>query len=97
MPPHVGDQTNYFQASLGMDNSVTLSMFPNAYCRDPETDHVTVGSKYINTVACFEGNTRIYANLTALSTPQVEFQTREDIMFPAWLWEPAPRRIFESD
>ncbi|KAE8979329.1 hypothetical protein PR003_g25811 [Phytophthora rubi] len=97
-----GFDKTHFRASLNENKSVTIATFPSGLCRDSDAEatYVTVDSSYINTGACFNGTARIYANLTALSAPAPSldgYKTREQIMFPDWLWDPTPRRIFESD
>ncbi|KAE9273122.1 hypothetical protein PF008_g29924, partial [Phytophthora fragariae] len=97
-----GFDKTHFRVSLNENNSVTIATFPSGLCRDSdaETTYVTVGSSYINTGACFNGTIRLSANLTAFSgqAPSLDaYKTREQIMFPDWLWDPTPRRIFESD
>ncbi|KAE9178489.1 hypothetical protein PF005_g24061 [Phytophthora fragariae] len=97
-----GFDKTHFRVSLNENNSVTIATFPSGLCRDSdaETTYVTVGSSYINTSACFNGTIRLSANLTAFSgqAPSLDaYKTREQIMFPDWLWDPTPRRIFESD
>ncbi|GMF15799.1 unnamed protein product [Phytophthora lilii] len=89
----------------GVATSLTISIYPTSSCSDMDAEYITVGTKYINSNVCFNGNTRLYANMTALPTPttpsipviDVESMTREQIMFPDWLWEPTPRQVFVTD
>jgi len=97
-----------FQISRGASSTIIIAKYPTASCTDFEADYVMVGSKYINQDVCFAGNMKIYANMSSLVAPtsppppsppvvDVDSMTREQIMFPEWLWEPVPRRVFESD
>ncbi|KAJ8571731.1 hypothetical protein ON010_g5099 [Phytophthora cinnamomi] len=100
--PIVGDGT-YFKIAPGFGSSLTIATYPTSSCSDFDAEYVTVGTKFINTGKCFKGSQQFYANMSALFAPSpppmidVESLTREQIMFPEWLWEPAPRRIFQSD
>ncbi|GMF21735.1 unnamed protein product [Phytophthora fragariaefolia] len=100
--PKVSDDT-FFKITPGFGNSVTIASYPTSICSDFDAEYVTVGTKLINTGRCFKGNQRLYANMSSLFTPSpplmvdVESMTREQIMFPEWLWEPTPRQIFQSD
>ncbi|KAL4150499.1 hypothetical protein PRNP1_009901 [Phytophthora ramorum] len=115
-----------FRVLSSFGESVTFASYPTASCNDDEAEVMAIGSKYINTGACYDGNMRLYGNLVALAppdlpatcptpsptstlptptpttattpTPAVNFdqKTREEIMFPEWLWEPTPRRVFVS-
>ncbi|KAE9188188.1 hypothetical protein PF005_g20158 [Phytophthora fragariae] len=90
----------YFKISPSIGNSLTFATYPTPSCSDFDADYVTVGSKYINADVCYEGKTKLYANVSLPTKPvmvDVDSMTREQIMFPDWLWEPRPRRVFESD
>ncbi|KAJ8525130.1 hypothetical protein ON010_g15985 [Phytophthora cinnamomi] len=84
--------------------SVAIATYPTSPCNDYEADYITIGAKYISTGECIEGRLRLYANMTGILTPakqnppttDIDYKAREEIMFPEWLWEPAPRRVFES-
>ncbi|KAG7384346.1 hypothetical protein PHYPSEUDO_002753 [Phytophthora pseudosyringae] len=93
----------FFKITLSFGNSLTIATYPTSSCSDFDAEFVTIGLKYINTRACYQGYQTFYTNMTAVSTPKetpiidVDSMTREQIMFPEWLWDPAPRRVFESD
>ncbi|GMF21738.1 unnamed protein product [Phytophthora fragariaefolia] len=98
----IADGTS-FRILSTVGGSVTIATYPTSSCKDSEADYVTIGAKYIGTGKCFQSRLRLYANMTGLLTPanqnpatEIDYQAREDIMFPEWLWEPAPRRVFES-
>ncbi|KAG7379427.1 hypothetical protein PHYPSEUDO_008571 [Phytophthora pseudosyringae] len=102
--PSIVDGT-YFKISPSLDSSLTFATYPNSFCNAFDADYITVGTKYINFDACYEGNMKLFTNMPASSVPtnpttpvtDVDLMTREQIMFPEWLWEPSPRRVFESD
>ncbi|KAE9220711.1 hypothetical protein PF004_g13256 [Phytophthora fragariae] len=100
--PRASDGT-YFKITPSFGTSLTIATYPTSSCSDFDVEYVTVGTKFVNTGRCFDGNQRFYANMSALFAPSpppmvdVESLTREQIMFPEWLWEPTPRRVFQSD
>ncbi|KAG7384347.1 hypothetical protein PHYPSEUDO_002754 [Phytophthora pseudosyringae] len=81
--------------------SVTITTYPTTSCIDTVAEYVTVGAKYVNTDRCYEDKFRLYANMTAFLSPSsieppstgIDYQARQEIMFPEWLWEPTPRRV----
>ncbi|OWZ14749.1 hypothetical protein PHMEG_00011719 [Phytophthora megakarya] len=99
------------QKSFG--RSVSFIRYPTTFCDDSDADGMVIGSKYINTGACYEGNLMFFGNITDMLIPpptaqtpspptpkppaDIDEKTREEILFPEWLWEPTTRRIFETD
>lgn len=87
-------------------DSVTIIKYQTTPCIDSDAEIVAIGSKYINSGVCYAGNMKLYGNMTTPTTStspattppsmEIDQKTREEIMFPAWLWEPKPRRIFED-
>ncbi|GMF15770.1 unnamed protein product [Phytophthora lilii] len=91
---NIADGT-HFRILPSVGGSVTIATYPNSLCEDSEADYITVGTKYIGTDACYEGNLRFYADMNPKQV-LIDYKAREEIMFPEWLWEPTPRRVFVS-
>lgn len=47
--------------------SITVATYPNALCSDSDADYIPMGAKYVNTDACFKGNMKLRANMTAFT------------------------------
>jgi hypothetical protein len=103
----VSDGTS-FRLLPSFGGSVMILTYPTTSCNDSDAEVTAVGSKHLNTGTCYNGNMKFYGNVTAAPSPvpspapspapsvNIDQKTLEEIMFPEWLWQPTPRRIFED-
>ncbi|KAG3027092.1 hypothetical protein PC123_g6386 [Phytophthora cactorum] len=103
----------YFTIIQDMDGSIAVASYPTSSCKESEAVNFIVDSWYVNTDRCFGDRifrtskmaiaTTISIPATSTPIPQTtspsvtEIEARLNTMFPAWLWDPIPPRIFESD